>query len=476
MAWLTRAPIGSPVPCAPLENGVTGTLYPVGVKLNSPSRIRVITARNHPTDKNNGAWRDSTDGGATWGAEQQRDWYPALPYPDAGGITDIYRGRSGRIHAALMWHHWLGDFSKYPNYDGWAVKYYPQYTYSDDEGATWAPYEDVPYIGWGGYGIDVIELSNGEVVVSWDGGAPDHGPPYTLNNTGSYPSAYNSVRDPATGTWSMITTPMAAASGGAQGLDYFNHVPGAYIWSEQQLDVIHDGSTHGIVICTITKNIIDVAYSDRFITRSFDGCRTWTTPQYQNQGVNRGGLCVGPDGDVIHTYCNGFQPVMRVSQDQGVTWGSPVVLGSGGYNWVSPFPIAPSGVSPNVGIAWGTSTADDAHGQSYYINVSRGSDVVAPSDPLTLASGNPIWSQSGTTLTVNHAPSGSRSTVAATIVTPRSGLVRFVGTDASRFSVSADNSTWGSSLQVAGGTRTIYLGVTPQAGDSTLSAQVGIPI
>lgn len=96
--------------------------------------------------------------------------------------------------------------------------------------------------------------------------------------------------------------------------------------------------------------------------------------------------------------------------------------------------------------------------------------------PLSLVdlSGTSPWHQSGTSLTVS-APVGVRTSIPAGVYAAAAGYVGFCGTDASRFSVSSDGSTWASSLLVPAGASTVYLGVTPQSGDGALTASVGIP-
>lgn len=99
----------------------------------------------------------------------------------------------------------------------------------------------------------------------------------------------------------------------------------------------------------------------------------------------------------------------------------------------------------------------------------------APSTPLTITPTS-VWSLSGTTLTVTSAPSGTRSVASGTAGSAGGGLVRFIGTHADRFSVSLDGTTFTPTVTIPSGYTPIYLGVTPQAGDTTLSAQVGIPV
>ncbi len=86
-----------------------------------------------------------------------------------------------------------------------------------------------------------------------------------------------------------------------------------------------------------------------------------------------------------------------------------------------------------------------------------------------------VWSQSGTTVSATRAPRNTRSFTTATVYSASGGPIQFRGTHAARFSVSLDGTTWASTVTVPPGTSTIYLGVTPQAGDTSLTAQIGIP-
>lgn len=101
--------------------------------------------------------------------------------------------------------------------------------------------------------------------------------------------------------------------------------------------------------------------------------------------------------------------------------------------------------------------------------------AVPDANPLTLDS-DAVWSQSGTSLTVSHAPIGSRSSVRGTALSSGGGLVRFTGANANRFTCSLDGSTWTSTVTIPVGTTAVYLSALPQSGDTTLSASVGIPV
>lgn len=101
--------------------------------------------------------------------------------------------------------------------------------------------------------------------------------------------------------------------------------------------------------------------------------------------------------------------------------------------------------------------------------------VTASGGVLTIDPTSTTWTQVGAAITVGAA-SGSRTSVSAVASSGSGGLVRFAGTHASRFSVSLDNVTFTASVTIPAGTTTIYLGVTPQAGDGALTARVGVAV
>lgn len=225
-----------------------------------------------------------------------------------------------------------------------------------------------------------------------------------------------------------------------------------------------------------------VCYSDDNAQSWYGHRRLWRAVASRDMSV------IGPEGDWVVgirsvTPAEASGPtVWMQSWDEGATWTSPVQVPAGagisaygqGVNVLDT-----PGVDGNIAImyqeeGYGGSGWSGQGSDAYFLKFTKPAGWV-PTTPLVLASGNSVWSQSGTSVTLNHAPSGVRSTVAATVYSTQGGLVRFLGADASRFSVSADGTTWSDRLQIASGSRTIYLGVTPQAGDAALAATVGIP-
>ena len=92
---------------------------------------------------------------------------------------------------------------------------------------------------------------------------------------------------------------------------------------------------------------------------------------------------------------------------------------------------------------------------------------------LTVVAGE-HWSVTDTTLTCSSAPIGSSSQATLSVYSALGGFLRL--TDDSRFELSADTIGWGSEVYVDPGTTEVYIGVTPQEGDGTLTASLGVPV
>lgn len=129
-------------------------------------------------------------------------------------------------------------------------------------------------------------------------------------------------------------------------------------------------------------------------------------------------------------------------------------------------------------------TAEEWEGtaaEGYGTNVSAGygtATLYVTAGTLTIDPASTAWEQVDTAIIVRTTARGeypAPSTVEATVVSAAGGLVRFRGTDASRFAVSLDGVTWGSTLDVAAGETPIYLRVTPTVPGATLSAEIGVP-
>lgn len=118
--------------------------------------------------------------------------------------------------------------------------------------------------------------------------------------------------------------------------------------------------------------------------------------------------------------------------------------------------VTAAGYGNTTSSGYGDATAESA----------AGSLLVLPSSSA--------WKQVGTEIfvrTVNEPCS-----VEATVTGTAGGLLRFQGTDADLFDASLDGTTWASMVDIPPGTSTVYLRVTAEAPDTTLSAEVGVPV
>lgn len=109
-----------------------------------------------------------------------------------------------------------------------------------------------------------------------------------------------------------------------------------------------------------------------------------------------------------------------------------------------------------------------ASGRVHYLTAE---ELAPGSMTLTPANG---WTQDGLDLSV-VATVGVRATVTAIVVSNSGGPLTFAGIHADRFAASLDGSTWVSTLELDAGETTIYLSALPQAGDTVLTASVGVP-
>lgn len=199
-----------------------------------------------------------------------------------------------------------------------------------------------------------------------------------------------------------------------------------------------------------------------------------------SQAASRPALLQHSNGMVLHGFrviLGGYsaQGAWRVSNDNGHTWNTERNLDTGGIT------SGNSGTGVYSYGAWVELSdgslihvyCQDTGGASY-TREARMSVVSDTPAPLTVTA-NSVWSQSGTVVTATRAPRSTRTTATATVYSAQGGPVQFRGTHASRFEVSLDGTTWASSVTVPAGVTTVYLGVTPQGGDTTLTAQIGIP-
>lgn len=101
---------------------------------------------------------------------------------------------------------------------------------------------------------------------------------------------------------------------------------------------------------------------------------------------------------------------------------------------------------------------------------------IEPQSVFTVSSSG-TWVQSGSSVTIRDAIAGVRNVTTASVYSSTGGRLVFGGTHASRFQASIDGVNWSPSVAIAPATpSTVYLGVTRQSGDPTLTAQIGVPL
>lgn len=213
-----------------------------------------------------------------------------------------------------------------------------------------------------------------------------------------------------------------------------------------------------------------------WIAYSSDEGVTWTgQARCFTSAASRPMEVVGPEGDLIVGYRTvvGSQAsgptAWRQSWDYGQTWTAPTQIGPGSVNvYGQAFRLTDTPRTTNIGFLF----TEDYTATGLYFQKLTG--PAGWTSSLTIAP-TAVWSQTGTTVTATRAPRLQRSVTTAAVISAQGGLVQFRGTHASRFEVSLDGVTWSSTVTVPAGTSTIYLGVTPQLGDTTMTAQIGIP-
>lgn len=214
-----------------------------------------------------------------------------------------------------------------------------------------------------------------------------------------------------------------------------------------------------------------------WIAYSSDQGATWTGhTRCFTSAASRPMEVVGPEGDLIVGYRTVIGSQMsgptawRQSWDHGQTWSAPVSTGPGMVNmYGQAFRITDTPGTSNLGLIF----TEDYPTPGMYFQKLTG--PAGWTSALTVTP-TAVWSQSGTTITAAKAPRLIRTTTTAVVTSTSGGPIQFRGTHASRFSVSLDGTTWASSVTIPAGTSTIYIGVTPQGGDTTLTAQIGIPV
>ena len=247
-------------------------------------------------------------------------------------------------------------------------------------------------------------------------------------------------------------------------------------WSEASLIWLPDGR----LACMARVKEDPLLTADDYtmwMSYSSDAGLTWgNQTRCIRRAASRPIEVVGPEGDLLVAYrtvtlAQASGPTAwRQSWDGGATWTNPVDIGVLSANIYGQGILLDSrpGVDGNVGFVYQEQTAQ---GYAYFMSLTKPAGWVAG----LIVTPSTVWSQSGTTVTAAKAPRLTRTTTTAQVNSSAGGLIQFRGTHASRFSVSLDGTTWASSVTVPAGTSTIYLGVTPQGGDTTLTAQIGIP-
>lgn len=187
---------------------------------------------------------------------------------------------------------------------------------------------------------------------------------------------------------------------------------------------------------------------------------------------------VGPEGDVLVAYRQvtpsqvSGKTAWRQSSDL-VSWTALTDIGilqASIYGQGVVIDDTP-GVNGNVGFVYQEENFGGI-GRAYFLSLTA---PAGWSQPLTITP-TAVWSLAGSTVTITNAPALTRSVALGTVNSVSGGLVRFAGTHADRFSLSLDGVTWAPTVTVPAGATSIRLGVTPQALDTTLSAQVGVPV
>lgn len=388
MAWMTRTGYSGAVVVA--DGAGAYALFPFGVELPNGT-LRIWCRQGQGV-----IYRDSANAGATWGGGSYYEIWGSLPANQGGGFTMIRRGPSGRLHASVTKYTFGGTWeTTYPNGAGWYLEYDGYYSYSDD-GTTWSIPVLVSTGGatWNSFvPMDVLELTDGTLLM-----AGEHFT-YTGESTGDGTGSqlWRSTDDGA--TWSQLATIVATS--------------GSYFPSE----CLIQQAANGDIVATYAW------YSSnpprRHVRISDDDGATWSAANDIGTSVNHGGLLAHPDGDLILCYStNGVDATKwLVSRDDGATWtdmgsvtagtAQPPATDTSGYvanKWINPFVIDVAGVTPNLGITWGSSSVDDLHGSSFFRSFTRGADTVLPS-----VTGSDVEEITATTATVtaNVDPNGA---------------------------------------------------------------------
>ena len=232
---------------------------------------------------------------------------------------------------------------------------------------------------------------------------------------------------------------------------------------------------------------------------STDDCATWSSETLiASNVVNRVGLCLSPDGDLILPY-NEFGTALKFRQKFGsAAWGSAVSCGGPSANvFASPYNIGTPGVTPDAAIVYADEVSGQTQASVSRLELTRGSDVVLhyatgygntvsagygdatayapPPGSLTIDAASTAWEQIDTSIIVRVTADGPAS-VPAVVTSSQGGLVRYRGADADLFEISLDGATWASSADVPVGETDVFLRVTPEAPATTMTAEIGVPV
>lgn len=111
-------------------------------------------------------------------------------------------------------------------------------------------------------------------------------------------------------------------------------------------------------------------------------------------------------------------------------------------------------------------------------NLSSGTGVATSVLPVPTLRITPTanWRQEGQEIYTVAPLDNTRYSTTARIYAPMEGYLIFDGIHANRFSASLDGQIWSSTISLASGVNSIYIGVEALAGDTILTARVGLPI
>lgn len=293
-------------------------------------------------------------------------------------------------------------------------------------------------------GSDILELTPGGRIVVALYGTPTY-PPWVDDE------CWIAYTDDQGASWGMLSL---LDNGNAHALSSSG---------EAQLALCSDGS-----VLAVYRTI--ASPWETWARRSTNGCASWSSEwKIADNSINKTGMIRTPDGDHLICFGNGSTLNFAQSWDNGATFATPTNTGLLANLYTQPFTIGAPGSTPNVAIVYGNELAGQTQSSVYYQELTRGGTA-----PSSLAiTPTAVWSQSGSVITLTNAP--TPSVASASAYSPSGGVIRFMGTHADRFAASLDGVTYATTITISAGTSSIFLRVTPQPGDSVISASVGIP-